>query len=106
MPIIKKILRKQLFSGIIYFFVEKLVSMGTRKISAEEDKKQGSGAADSSAPLPAADKGFLRINKKAYDKISQASNVIFTTLSILGMIASGLCIITGIAFLVILIILA
>ena len=112
LPIIKKILRNRFFSGAIYFFVEKLVSMGTRKISAEEDKKADSKSADSSAlfpasnPVPEADKGFLRINKKTYDKISKASSIIFTTLSILGVILSGLCIALGILFSAILIVMA
>lgn len=104
LPIIKKILRNKLFSGIIYFFVEKLVSMGTRKIAAEEDKKTDSEAASSSAPIPAEQNGFLRINKKTSDKIRSASNVVFTTLSILGVVVSGLCIVIGIVFAVILIV--
>lgn len=105
-PIIKKILRNQLFSGIIYFFVEKLVSLGTRKISAEEDKKSDSEAEKPGESPDSEEKGFLRINKKTYDKISQASSVVFTTLSILGVIASGLCIVIGITFSVILIVMA
>ena len=118
LPIIKKILRNRFFSGAIYFFVEKLVSMGTRKISADEDKKADNQPADSSAlfpasnplpasnPIPEADKGFLRINKKTYAKISKASGVAFTALSILGVILGGLCIVLGILFSVILIVMA
>jgi len=104
LPIIKKILRNSLFSGPIYFVVEKLVSMGTRKISAEEDQNPDHSTTDPSPPLPSADKGFLRINKKTYDKISAASNVVFTSLSILGVIISGLCMVIGILFSVILLI--
>src|SRR5665647_19447 len=106
LPVIKKILRNKLFSGIIYFFVEKLVSLGTRKIAAEEDKKTDIEATSSSAPIPAEDKGFLRINKKTSDKIRSASNIVFTTLSILGVVVSGLCIVMGIVFAVVLIVAA
>jgi len=106
LPVIKKILRNQLFSGIIYFFVEKLVSMGTRKISAEEDKKSASETEIPGELLVTEEKGFLLINKKTYDNISQASNVVFTTLSILGVIISGLCIFMGILFSVVLIVMA
>jgi len=112
LPIIKKILRNSLFSGAIYFFVEKLVTMGTRKISADEDKKADSESADASAllpasnPIPEADKGFLRINKITYDKISNTSSVVFTTLSILGVILSGLCIVIGSVITVLLIVVA
>ena len=106
LPIIKKILRNKLFSGVIYFFVEKLVSLGTRKISVEEDKKSDIKAAGSSAPVPEVKNGFLRINKKTSDKIRSASTVLFTTLSILGVVLSGLCILVGVVFAVMLVVVA
>jgi len=106
LPIVKKILRNKLFSGIIYFFVEKLVSMGTRKIAAEEDIKSDIDAAGSPAPIPEEEKGFLRINKKTSDKIRSASNIVFTTLSILGVVVSGLCIVMGVVFTVMLVLVA
>ena len=106
LPIIKKILRNKLFSGIIYFFVEKLVSLGTRKISAEEDKKSDIEAAGSSAPVPEEEKGFLHINKKTSDQIRSASSILFTTLSILGVVLSGLCILVGVVFAVMLVVVA
>lgn len=106
LPVIKKILRNQLFSGIIYFFVEKLVSMGTRKISVEGDKKSDSDEEKPAVSLVPEEKDFLRINKKTYNKICNATTVVFTTLSILGVIVSGLCIVIGITFLVILIVMA
>jgi len=122
LPIVKKILRNKFLSGIIYFFVEKLVSAGTRKISAEEDKKAdkvtempgellgsgdklGSGKALGSGESSGTKgNGFLRINKSTSDKISQAINAVFTTLSILGMFLSGFLILTGVTISVILII--
>jgi len=106
LPIIKKILRNKLFSGIIYFFVEKLVSMGTRKIAAEEDKITDIETADLPAQLSTEENEFLRITKKTSDKIRSASNVVFTTLSILGVVLSSLCIIMGIVFTVMLIVVA
>jgi len=104
LPIVKKILRNKFLSGIIYFFVEKLVSAGTRKISAEEDKK-----ADKVTEMPREASGkkenrFFRINKKTYDKISKATDAVFTTLSILGMFLCGFLILTGVTLSVILII--
>lgn len=122
LPIIKKILRNKLFSGLIYFLVEKIVSAGTRKISAEEDKKSDG---ETEMPREASDSGdklgfggalgsgeasgkkenrFFRINKKTYDKISKATNAVFTTLSILGMFLSGFLILTGVTLSVILIV--
>ncbi len=104
LPIIKKILRNKLFSGIIYFFVEKLVSLGTRKIAAQEDKETDTEATGSSAPVPEEENGFLRINKKTSDKIRSASSIVFTTLSILGVVLSSLCIVMGIVFTVMLVV--
>lgn len=106
LPIIKKTLRNKLFSGIIYFFVEKLVSLGTRKIAAEEDQKSDSIAAGPCTLAPAEENDFLRINKKTSDKIRSASSIVFTTLSILGVVVSGLCIIMGIVFTAVLIVAA
>lgn len=104
LPIIKKILRNQLFSGIIYFFVEKLVTAGTKKISSEEDKKPDSEEEKPGESLDMQEKGFLRINKKTHDIICNASTVVYTALSVLGVILSVFCILSGILFSVILIV--
>ena len=106
LPVIKKILRNKLFSGVIYFFVEKLVSQRTRKIAAEEDKKSDIEASGTSSPEHEEEKGLLRINKKTSDKIRSASTVLFTTLSILGVVLSSLCIVMGIVFTVMLVVVA
>lgn len=106
LPIIKKILRNQLFSGIIYFFVEKLLSMGTRRISAQEDKKAVSEAEKPGETIVTEEKGFLGITRKTHDAISKTSNVVFSVISILGITLSSLCILVGILFSVILIVMA
>lgn len=110
LPIVKKILRNKFLSGIIYFFVEKLVSAGTCKISAEEDKKADKVTEISGEELGSGESsgtkgnGFLRINKNTSDRISKATNAVFTTLSILGMFLCGFLILTGVTLSVILII--
>ncbi len=103
-PIIKKILRNKLFSGIIYFFVERLVSMGTRKFAAGEDKKTDVEAEKPGGKIVMEEKGFPGINRKTHDAISNASYVVFTALYFLGVIASALCIVTGITLFVLLIV--
>lgn len=110
LPIVKKILRNKIFSGIIYFFVEKLVCAGTRKISAEEDTKSGSRTEmpeegfDKEEELGTRKNGFLRINQKTYDKIRQATDAVFAFLSILGILLSVLLILTGVLLSVFLIV--
>lgn len=106
LPIIKKILRNQLFSGIIYFFVEKLVSMGTRRISSQEDKKADCEAEKTGETIVTEEKIFPGITEKTHDAIFKTSNVVFSVISILGMILSSLCIVTGITLLVIMIAMA